>query len=123
MPSSACPPWQTDKPARPAGERNDQPRSYTTSGDTIGDSVVQQLRGIDVLEGSSAPGGGFAALNDAEWWNELDQNLMPAVRPDRALLPAMIEQGSGFIIHVNSIQHELLLPDSTIAYAAAAAAL
>ena len=35
MPSSACPPWQTDKPARPAGERNDQPRSYTTSGDTI----------------------------------------------------------------------------------------
>jgi NAD(P)-dependent dehydrogenase (short-subunit alcohol dehydrogenase family) len=90
---------------------------------TPGDSVVQQLRGIDVLEGSSAPGGGFAALNDAEWWNELDQNLMPAVRPDRALLPAMIEQGSGFIIHVTSIQHELLLPDSTIAYAAAAAAL
>src|SRR6476646_1326508 len=35
MPSSACPPWQTDKPARPAGERHDQPRSYTTSGDTI----------------------------------------------------------------------------------------
>ncbi len=94
---------------------------------TPGDSVVQQLRGIDilvdVLEGSSAPDGGFAALNDAEWWNELDQNLMPAVRPDRALLPAMIEQGSGFIIHVTSIQHELSLPDSTIAYAAAAAAL
>ncbi len=64
---------------------------------TPGDSVVQQLRGIDtlvdVLEGSSAPDDGFAALNDAEWWNELDQNLMPAVRPDRALLPAMIEQG------------------------------
>jgi hypothetical protein len=35
MPSSACPPWQTDKPAGPAGERNDQLRSYTTSGDTI----------------------------------------------------------------------------------------
>src|SRR5271166_2564228 len=35
MPSSACPPWQTDKPASPAGERNDQLRSYTTSGDTI----------------------------------------------------------------------------------------
>jgi hypothetical protein len=35
MPSSACPPWQTDKPASPAGERNDQLRSYTMSGDTI----------------------------------------------------------------------------------------
>ena len=35
MPSSACLPWQTDKPASPAGERNDQLRSYTTSGDTI----------------------------------------------------------------------------------------
>src|ERR1700760_2990882 len=35
MQSSVCLPWQIDKPASPAGERNDQPRSYTTSGDTI----------------------------------------------------------------------------------------
>ena len=42
MPSSAYPPWQTDKPARPAGERNDQPRSYTTSGDTI--LTVREIR-------------------------------------------------------------------------------
>jgi NAD(P)-dependent dehydrogenase (short-subunit alcohol dehydrogenase family) len=90
-------------------------------------SVLQQLRGIDVLVhvlgGSSAPGGGFAALDDTEWSKELSQNLMPAVRLDRALLPSMIEQGSGVIIHVTSIQHELPLPDSTIAYAAAKAAL
>jgi NAD(P)-dependent dehydrogenase (short-subunit alcohol dehydrogenase family) len=92
-----------------------------------GNSVLQQLRGIDtlvdVLGGSSAPGGDFAALNDAEWWKGLNQNLMAAVRLDRALLPAMIEQGSGVIIHVTSIQHELPLPDSTTAYAAAKAAL
>jgi NAD(P)-dependent dehydrogenase (short-subunit alcohol dehydrogenase family) len=90
-------------------------------------SVLQQLRGIDVLVhvlgGSSAPGGGFAALDDTEWSKELSQNLMPAVRLDRALLPSMIEQGSGVIIHVTSIQHELPLPDSTTAYAAAKAAL
>ena len=49
--------------------------------------------------------------------------LMAAVRIDRALLPAMIEQGSGVIIHVTSIQHELPLPASTTAYAAAKAAL
>jgi NAD(P)-dependent dehydrogenase (short-subunit alcohol dehydrogenase family) len=42
---------------------------------------------------------------------------------DRALLPAMIEQGSGVIVHVTSIQRQLPLPESTIAYAAAKAAL
>ncbi len=93
----------------------------------VAEFVLQQLRGIDilvdVLGGSSAPGGGFAALDDDEWWKELNQNLMPAVRVDRALLPSMIEQGSGVIIHVTSIQHELPLPDSTTAYAAAKAAL
>jgi NAD(P)-dependent dehydrogenase (short-subunit alcohol dehydrogenase family) len=91
------------------------------------ESVLQQLRGIDilvnVLGGSSAPGGGFAALDDAQWWKELNQNLMPAVRLDRALLPTMIAQGSGVIIHITSIQRELPLPDSTTAYAAAKAAL
>jgi NAD(P)-dependent dehydrogenase (short-subunit alcohol dehydrogenase family) len=90
-------------------------------------SVMQQLGGIDilvnVLGGSSAPGGGFAALGDAEWSRELDQNLMAAVRLDRALLPHMIAQGSGVVIHVTSIQRVLPLPESTIAYAAAKAAL
>jgi NAD(P)-dependent dehydrogenase (short-subunit alcohol dehydrogenase family) len=88
---------------------------------------LQQLGGIDilvnVLGGSSAPGGGFAALDDEEWSKELNQNLMPAVRLDRALLPSMITQHSGVIIHVTSIQHVLPLPESTIAYAAAKAAL
>ena len=78
---------------------------------------------VNVLGGSSAPPGGFAALPDDVWTKELDLNLMPAVRLDRALLPSMIEQGSGVIVHVTSIQHELPLPDSTTAYAAAKAAL
>src|SRR5258706_15350951 len=47
----------------------------------------------------------------------------PAVRLDRALLPAMLEQGAGVIIHITSIQRQLPLPDATIAYAAAKAAL
>ncbi|WP_319207265.1 SDR family NAD(P)-dependent oxidoreductase [Stenotrophomonas sp.] len=85
------------------------------------------LGGIDVLinvaGGSSAPAGGFAMLDDAEWMKELDLNLMSAVRLDRALLPAMIAQGAGVILHVTSIQHALPLPDATTAYAAAKAAL
>jgi NAD(P)-dependent dehydrogenase (short-subunit alcohol dehydrogenase family) len=76
-----------------------------------------------VFGGSSAPGGGFAALDDAQWSKELNQNLMPAVRLDRALLPAMLDLGSGVIVHVRSIQGVLPLPESTIAYAAAKAAL
>ena len=78
---------------------------------------------VNTLGGSSAPAGGFAALEDAEWWKELSLNLMPAVRLDRALLPSMISQGSGVIIHVTTIQHTLPLPESTTAYAAAKAAL
>ena len=93
----------------------------------VAQSVLQQLDGIDilvnVLGGSSAPGGGFAVLDDAQWSKELNQNLMPAVRLDRALLPSMIAQHSGVIIHVTSIQRVLPLPESTIAYAAAKAAL
>jgi NAD(P)-dependent dehydrogenase (short-subunit alcohol dehydrogenase family) len=90
-------------------------------------AALQLLGGIDILintlGGSSAPAGGFAALDDSEWFKELNQNLMPAVRLDRALLPAMISQRSGVIIHVTSIQHTLPLPESTTAYAAAKAAL
>lgn len=93
----------------------------------VAQSVLEQWGGIDilvnVLGGSSAPGGGFAALDDAQWSKELDQNLMPAVRLDRALLPSMLARGSGVIVHVGSIQRLLPLPESTIAYAAAKAAL
>lgn len=94
---------------------------------TVAAQVLEQLGGIDilvnVLGGSSAPAGGFAALTDDAWSKELALNLMPAVRLDRALLPSMIQQRSGVIIHVTSIQHELPLPESTTAYAAAKAAL
>jgi NAD(P)-dependent dehydrogenase (short-subunit alcohol dehydrogenase family) len=93
----------------------------------VAEEVLARFGGIDilvhVLGGSSAPAGGFAVLNDEEWQKEIDHNLMPAVRLDRALLPSMIAQGFGVVIHVTSIQHELPLPASTTAYAAAKAAL
>jgi NAD(P)-dependent dehydrogenase (short-subunit alcohol dehydrogenase family) len=78
---------------------------------------------VNVLGGSSAPGGGFAALDDEAWASEINQNLMAAVRIDRALVPGMVERGSGVVIHVTSIQHELPLPESTMAYAASKGAL
>lgn len=78
---------------------------------------------VHVVGGSSAPGGGFAALDDDAWQRELNLNLLSAVRLDRALLPAMVQRGSGVVIHVTSIQRQLPLPESTTAYAAAKAAL
>ena len=89
--------------------------------------VRDRLGGIDILinnvGGSSAPGGGFAALTDEDWQAALSQNLLAAVRLDRGLLPSMLKQGSGVIIHISSIQRRLPLFEATLAYAAAKAAL
>jgi NAD(P)-dependent dehydrogenase (short-subunit alcohol dehydrogenase family) len=94
---------------------------------TVADAVREKLGGVDivvhVVGGSSAPAGGFAVLDDDEWDKALSQNLFSAVRLDRALLPAMIAQRSGVVIHITSIQREMPLPDATTAYAAAKAAL
>ena len=93
----------------------------------VADAVRDRLGGIDIIVhvvgGSSAPAGGFAVLDDTEWHKALDQNLFGAVRLDRALLPAMLGQGSGVVIHITSIQDQMPLPEATIAYAAAKAAL
>jgi hypothetical protein len=93
----------------------------------IAQAAVERLGGVDILVhvvgGSSAPAGGFAALADSDWQREIDLNLFPAVRLDRLLVPNMIDQGSGVVIHVTSIQDRMPLPQSTTAYAAAKAAL
>lgn len=78
---------------------------------------------VHVAGGSSAPSGGFAALSDQDWLDELQLNLLGAVRLDRALAPAMIDAGSGAIVHVGSIQGRMPLYDGTLGYAAAKAAL
>jgi NAD(P)-dependent dehydrogenase (short-subunit alcohol dehydrogenase family) len=78
---------------------------------------------INNVGGSTAPGGGFAALTDEDWQHTLSMNLLAAVRLDRGVLPGMLARGTGVIIHIGSIQRTLPLPDATLAYAAAKAAL
>ena len=89
--------------------------------------VRDRLSGVVILVnnvgGSAAPGGGFAALGDDDWQAALNQNLLAAVRLDRGLLPSMLKQGSGVVIHISSIQRRLPLFEATLAYAAAKAAL
>lgn len=93
----------------------------------LAQAVQQRLGGVDIivhmLGGSAAPVGGYVALDDGEWTRELDLNLYPAVRLDRALVPSMVAQRHGVVVHVSSIQRIMPLPESTIAYAAAKAAL
>jgi NAD(P)-dependent dehydrogenase (short-subunit alcohol dehydrogenase family) len=89
--------------------------------------ILERFHGVDIIihnvGGSSAPSGGFITVTDEIWQQNINENLFPAVRLDRGLLPSMIERGSGVIIHISSIQRTLPLYDSTLAYAATKAAL
>ena len=53
--------------------------------------VLQRFKGIDIIihnvGGSSAPSGGFITVTDELWQQAINENLFPAVRLDRGLLP------------------------------------
>ncbi|SDH57757.1 NAD(P)-dependent dehydrogenase, short-chain alcohol dehydrogenase family [Chryseobacterium taeanense] len=91
------------------------------------DEVLSTYGKLDILVNnlgsSETPAGGFAALTDENWESTLQANLLAPVRLDRGFLPQMIEQKSGVIIHIASIQGKLPLYDSTLPYAAAKAGL
>jgi NAD(P)-dependent dehydrogenase (short-subunit alcohol dehydrogenase family) len=101
--------------------------STRVGADHIIKTTLDRLGGLDILinsvGGSSAPGGGALALTDDVWQQEFELNLFSAVRLDRGFLPAMLEQRSGAIIHVSSLQRRLPLFEAPLAYAAAKAAL
>ena len=90
--------------------------SETTGAVAIGRAVAEQLGGVDAIVhfvGSSfAKPGGVLALTDADWDQSLATNLLSAVRIDRALVPGMVLQGSGSIVHVSSLQWKRPHPSS-----------
>lgn len=100
--------------------------SEMTGAAAIGRAVAGQLGGVDAIVhfvGSSfAKPGGLLALTDADWDQSLATNLLSAVRIDRVLLPGMILQGAGSIVHVSSLQWKRPHPSSP-AYGPAKAAL
>lgn len=91
----------------------------------LAEQTLELLGGVDVLvdnvgSHSYVPEGALA-LTDEDWLRDLNSNLLSAVRLDRALLPSMVEQGSGVVVHVTS--GEARLPQSaSLAYGAAKAA-
>lgn len=87
--------------------------------------VVDLVGGVDVLvDNAGATTGAVPTLerSDELWRRDLDVNLLAAVRLDRALVPGMVERGSGVVVHVSSIASRLPQP-ADASYAAAKAAL
>jgi NAD(P)-dependent dehydrogenase (short-subunit alcohol dehydrogenase family) len=89
--------------------------------------VTALVGGVDILinnmGANTFPGGGFSTLTDDHWHQALQINLLSSVRLDRALLPNMIAQKRGVIIHISSTSGQFPIWESTMAYTAAKAAL
>ena len=114
----------------PDGQSRDRFIEADASTAAGSDAVAARMSaagGVDILVhvvgGSSTAPGGFAKITDEQWMTELQVNLLGAVRLDRALVPEMVRAGSGVVVHFTSIQRQMPLHDSTLAYAAAKAAL
>ncbi|WP_207535346.1 SDR family oxidoreductase [Desertivirga arenae] len=101
--------------------------SQTEDIKSLADNVTLQFGQIDILinnmGANTFPGGGFSALNDEDWNQALQINLLSSVRLDRALLPGMLERKNGVIIHVSSTSGQFPIWESTMAYSSAKAAL
>jgi NAD(P)-dependent dehydrogenase (short-subunit alcohol dehydrogenase family) len=89
--------------------------------------IVSEVGHVDILVNNmganTLPGGGFSTLTDENWDEALQVNLLAAVRLDRALLPAMLAQKNGVIIHISSTSGMFPIWEVTMAYSAAKAAL
>ncbi len=87
--------------------------------------ALERLGGIDVLVsnvGGQIRRPGALQFSDEDWQQEIDINLLAAVRLDRALVPAMLAQSQGAIVHVSSGAARIARPTS-LPYSAAKAAL
>src|SRR5438132_2014012 len=90
-------------------------------------SLIASVEGpVDILVnnvGRAQPRtGGFLSITDEMWHDTLELNLMAAVRAIRAVLPEMVQRGSGVIVNTGSLNARL--PDPLVLdYSASKAAL
>jgi len=95
--------------------------------DHLVQAINETFGGVDILVnnigGVTAPRGGFSSLTDQHWENELQFNLLAAIRLDRALLPHMLEKKSGVIIHISSVAGVKPVWYHNLAYAVSKAGL
>jgi len=89
--------------------------------------VLERFRGVDIIVhcvgGFAGAGGCFLTLPNELWKEAIHETLLPYMRLDRGLLPSMIKQGSGVILHVSSRRRLIPLYEWTLANDAAEEAM
>ena len=93
----------------------------------VAQEIVGKFGKIDIIVNNAGaninPRGGYSTLSDEDWNNELQLNLMAAVRINKALLPKMISQKNGVIINISTIAAQQPIGNMTMSYSASKAAL
>lgn len=93
----------------------------------LAQEITERFGALDILinnvGGLTAPMGGFSTLTDQHWQQELQLNLLTAIRLDKLFLPAMIDKKNGVIIHISSVAGKQALWHLNMAYAVSKAAL
>jgi NAD(P)-dependent dehydrogenase (short-subunit alcohol dehydrogenase family) len=89
-------------------------------------AALDHLGGVDIIVNNAGasrlPPGGSLTIEPDQWQQDLDVNLLAAVRLNAALLPQMLERGSGAIVHIAS-SAAYTLPGSLLHYGVSKAAL
>jgi len=99
----------------------------SSDNEDLAQRITEQYCGLDILVnnvgGTSSPVGGFSVLSDQDWENDLQLNLLAAIKLDKALVPSMIARKSGVVIHISSLNGKLPLYASNFSYGVTKAAL
>jgi 2-keto-3-deoxy-L-fuconate dehydrogenase len=97
--------------------------------DVTDGAAVEQVIGkagrIDILVNCAGwvHNGSVLETSDVDWARSLDQNVTTAFRTIRAVLPQMLERGSGAIVNVASVASSITGVAGRVAYGASKAAL
>jgi len=94
--------------------------------DAVAAAALDHLGGDDIVVNNAGasrlPPGGALEIEPDQWQEDLDVNLLAAVRLNAALAPQMLERGSGAIVHIAS-SAAYTLPGSLLHYGVSKAAL
>ncbi|WP_448955445.1 SDR family NAD(P)-dependent oxidoreductase [Labrys neptuniae] len=93
------------------------------AGEVVAQAALEAFGRIDILfnnAGQAHARESFLVTSDADWQATLELNLMGYVRMARAVLPTMLAQGKGVLIHCGSEAGRLpvsILPDYSVSKA------